>query len=1705
MPLVDLEALRTARTQKSKAVESSGSLDLAALQRARVQRAREGQGPSLTQRQLSAEDMAEIWKLEPMTMPSTDQRPQIIGESAMPVTIPPEGLLVPDKPVGVLDRAKQAIRERTGYFEPPIEGPQYREEHPFKTLAGMAAFYTAEALSGLGLNVPDIIAQKTKGDESLAASVNRITGFRPTPKEVTAGEVLQFTQGLKTAGKISSALIERIAARQALKNILAAGVAFGTRKATEEVADKIIRNDPIDVEGIQFESGVGILFGTGEEGARQFARFIRGLRAGRGIEKVTTAGGGEVDSRAAARQEINDALREYKQTGDRTEWDRVRAKYTGAPVPGEVPQATKPAAEPTPLEAAKPEPTPETVNLTRPQLTAGAGPSRNLARINTSVGPLLVPQNELTGNVQDDLERIFEYGNIGGELGIEQSEMKRSLSVGDTVEYGGLTYRVRSQGFTKEGPQEIPPALPGQTPAPSETAVAPVAKPAEPSRPTGIVSLRVADIHVAPQRFQFKVEGIGPEGVTERLAEVEKWNPKTAGTILVWQDKAGSYFVVDGHHRLALAKKLGVENINAFVVREADGVSDANARVLGAMSNLANEKGTPIDAAKVFRDSSITIARLKAEGVDVKNELVRQGLAMKGLSDEVFRMVIDQKVPANMAAKIGENVTNPTQQMQVAEIIASGGVETVREAELLARTIDSAPVLSKTTQTLFGKETTAKSLYAERAKVLANVEQHLKTHKKVFGVLASKSGMIEAKGNVLAKEANVEAKQRADEILYLLEKLVNAKGPVSDSLNRATIEYAKNPTKQRLAEVTADLLKQWEGSLTVARGGEVREGLLEPPEPPVTPPGTQGRLDIEALRKANEERRRMGGFSPLPVDMARELVAVARKVKDDSAELLGVTWKFIRRNLRTGTGYMRTLGGGGKLLARDLDTITFQMTKKGNRDLADLRLAYKGLGKQQREQVAQILNERVPAAGQTKQIMDRVNQLRTILDRSMNEAAVLGVTRLVRGEEIPLAGSGKAFPQVPNAKGIEFLKEARSQGKASARVFAWASEQVKAGRFANVDEAISALQDFRERQLRGVNPYLERSRVELPTDMIEWDGAKILPNIIERNWLTIEGIRQWGLDEAGRSFPRVRSRIERIRNEHGPGAADCVHDFIASSFGLQSGASREAQAISNKVRGYQFVTKVAVSPLTIVRNMTDRLAKGMMTSVAGTVEALAKYPPFVNAFIRTSQRIEDEMIRRGAIFSRTTLGEAYEAGGAVSELARTPFMESERGNQVFEAVVAHHALMRDLSILERDRPGSLGRIMNRVDYVFGRGKAQAAYRVGPRLMKKLKAGQALTDDDISQFLHEAVSNQAFPMILTSKPIWWDAHPIIKIFAQFKTWPLRQADLIWEDVLKYTVKTGDFTRLIGFLTGVLIAGEIYNIGRDLLFGKDESLLSQARKPAKDRELGRAIINDLLDGGVVGVVADLAYGINDWAGGVTVQTGKNLLELAGHVKKTPGLTLPALDRLLRKEVAPYRQILAALNKIDEKIDPENISGPYVRWRAAAHQWNQTQEHQGVLGAAESYTDDLLFGKPEYPIGENTLAYQLATRQIVAGDIEDAAKYIRYILKHSSQPPIKIREGLKQSINRQSPLGPIPDADLPRFLAGLSPTERQKALAVNTAFTSNYVKAVALALSTSRPMRDMGVEDTGPVRQQKPARPAPRLDLDGLKAANQKRKAG
>ena len=79
--------------------------------------------------------------------------------------------------------------------------------------------------------------------------------------------------------------------------------------------------------------------------------------------------------------------------------------------------------------------------------------------------------------------------------------------------------------------------------------------------------------------------------------------------------------------------------------------------VQGAIANIADSKGTGIDAAKLLRDTGMSKDDLRRAGAT--GELARLGIGMRDLPQDVFDMVVAGKLTEKQGAIIGSGGLEP--------------------------------------------------------------------------------------------------------------------------------------------------------------------------------------------------------------------------------------------------------------------------------------------------------------------------------------------------------------------------------------------------------------------------------------------------------------------------------------------------------------------------------------------------------------------------------------------------------------------------------------------------------------------------------------------------------------------------------------------------------------------------------------------------------------------------------------------------------------------------------------------------------------------------------------------------------------------------------------------------------------------------------------------------------------------------------------
>jgi hypothetical protein len=344
-----------------------------------------------------------------------------------------------------------------------------------------------------------------------------------------------------------------------------------------------------------------------------------------------------------------------------------------------------------------------------------------------------------------------------------------------------------------------------------------------------------------PERFQFKAN-MGEGGAGAELRGVQKYDPELAGVVLVWEDPAnGQTYVVNGHHRLELAKRT---NQPSMLVRYIKAGTSTEARTKGALVNIAEGRGTPIDAAKLFKDTGMKPAELAQQGISLKGAVARDGLALSGLTDHLFTKVAKGEMPISRGATIARSVDTAAEQTALFKMLErnekKGKRLNDREVEELARFVKSAGTSTSTTVSLFGDEAITQSLALEKAQLSAYIKDRLSKDKRLFGYVAKEERAAElSRGqNVINVEESGKIAKQAANAEEVYDRLSTMTGPLSDALNDAAGRLSKgenaNAVKEGLykqihSAVSEIIGKTEEGSVGVAPDG-----------------GTVGRVETQA-------------------------------------------------------------------------------------------------------------------------------------------------------------------------------------------------------------------------------------------------------------------------------------------------------------------------------------------------------------------------------------------------------------------------------------------------------------------------------------------------------------------------------------------------------------------------------------------------------------------------------------------------------------------------------------------------------------------------------------------------------------------------------------------------------------------------------------------------------------------------------------------
>lgn len=420
----------------------------------------------------------------------------------------------------------------------------------------------------------------------------------------------------------------------------------------------------------------------------------------------------------------------------------------------------------------------------------------------------------------------------------------------------------------------------GESPEAGEgLAPRPLAKPPAAPVPGVRYELPASAIEADPQRFQYR-KGTDTAGVSAERQLEGQYDPAQGGMVAVWKDpENGKTYVVNGHHRLDLAKRAGARVGVVYL----DAPDAPSARAAGAVINLREGNSSMSDAVSFMRDSGMPPDRLRDFGISPRSTIGRDAPAIASLADPVRTRWENGEISDDQAAAIGSAKLAPEQQQAVAQLL---------ERQTKAGKEVSGPVLRNViaqVQRAGSTETTGtgaqgnifdmlgdqrfESNALHRAELTDWVRGQMSRDRRLFGYVSKgdRAGRLGEAGvaNVDTEKAGGLAEQ-SKRIGGVFDRLEQSQGPISDALNVASQRMLQGENPHVVREQLLDAVRR--GVETELRGGGAAPG-----EVGLRPAVSMGRAEPGPLPEVGA---REGGAARRGPEEAQPTLPSAGSVRD---------------------------------------------------------------------------------------------------------------------------------------------------------------------------------------------------------------------------------------------------------------------------------------------------------------------------------------------------------------------------------------------------------------------------------------------------------------------------------------------------------------------------------------------------------------------------------------------------------------------------------------------------------------------------------------------------------------------------------------------------------------------------------------------------------------------------------------------------------
>lgn len=792
-----------------------------------------------------------------------------------------------------------------------------------------------------------------------------------------------------------------------------------------------------------------------------------------------------------------------------------------------------------------------------------------------------------------------------------------------------------------------------------------------------------------------------------------------------------------------------------------------------------------------------------------------------------------------------------------------------------------------------------------------------------------------------------------------------------------------------------------------------------------------------------------------------EEVTPTQQIKTDMEDLGGEV-----KNPDTPGGFRLWLGRGAEVwgqvspeVGKRLFEADVELSQRTGEQETVLRESFRGLSSDQLVLVGKLTDEMDLSQEEEARVTDKVLHAANTLKYNVLDLHVEQVQEVLKdspdenkarilpdGSFVALKTSGRSLPQILNKKGQEYYhKLFYKQGLKNRTTRALAKNLVDRNIAKDENEALAMLREWSAGQLRSTMPYFQRARLlEVPDEFRELNPAKFMPTIIRNNNLFIAGIKQFGFRFKGGKPDQLNlaAEIEEIRSVHGSYVANMLDEYIQGIWGKGTSTNKIASFMSN----YETITKLA-GVLGSFRNRMQMIVNGV--TMYGPVTVARAHMTHAAKWNKESKRIV-EAIRGSGI---TRVGSALTAtetphSTMVQRVLKWAggFSIAEKSNQEIAGIIALYGIEKDIKRLHaleskevKDSwispffgvsQEAIKRRLDKIkvtdkDIIFLTEKLKRSQEDG-----SLDPSKRLDINDIKTFAFAFNRDHNFPMTITTEPLWWRNSPWLRLLAKFKPFGLEQVRMIYRDTL-VEARHGNMMPMLRFVIAGEVVGELYNILRDILYGREESisvnLWKNPNKTTKER-LAVSMLNNLADGGVVGIFADAVYGVDGFIGGPAASTMGNIADLVDGTLVTPGADKAGVFKdFLEKEIPAIRQMEGAWKFFKRAAgnEAEQNMLDYHSARTRIREVNRDIEETGG-DVALRYARRVVKGFQSYDLTARTYDIRAAAEAIAKGTpdyIEAASERISDVLVDTDERKLMdARNSLKSALMNRAPLSSV-----------------------------------------------------------------------------------